>query len=167
MFRSAIRLAGAHKLPELPYSLEALQPYISAETLQYHHGKHHAAYVNKLNQLVGEKSSLAGRSLEDIIKTEDGIVFNQAAQIWNHTFYWNSMKPGGGGEPTGVLRDKIITDFSSIENFKEKFSLLAAGHFGSGWTWLVLGKDNKLNVVGGHDAMNPLRDGSGVPLLTW
>eukprot|EP00922_Rhytidocystis_sp_ex-Travisia-forbesii_P003040 GHVS01004456.1.p1 GENE.GHVS01004456.1~~GHVS01004456.1.p1 ORF type:complete len:208 (-),score=15.47 GHVS01004456.1:223-846(-) len=166
MFRSFSRLAGKHKLPELPYALDALQPYISAETLQYHHGKHHAAYVTKLNQLVDSQPSLGSKSLEDIIKTEEGVIFNQAAQIWNHTFYWHCMKPGGGGHPSGTIKEKIISDFGSVEEFKEKFSACAAGHFGSGWAWLVLGTQGKLAIVAGHDAINPLKDGSGTPLLT-
>ncbi|CEM28879.1 unnamed protein product [Vitrella brassicaformis CCMP3155] len=162
--RSAARLA--FKLPDLPYKLDALQPHISAETLSYHHGKHHAAYVNKLNQLIEGRPALASKTLEEIIKGEDGIVFNQAAQIWNHTFYWSCMKPGGGGLPTGAVKDKIDAAFGSFDAFKEQFSTAAAGHFGSGWAWLVAGDDGKLKIVGGHDAMNPMKDGSGKAILT-
>eukprot|EP00922_Rhytidocystis_sp_ex-Travisia-forbesii_P003042 GHVS01004458.1.p1 GENE.GHVS01004458.1~~GHVS01004458.1.p1 ORF type:complete len:208 (-),score=14.49 GHVS01004458.1:217-840(-) len=166
MFRSVARLSGKHKLPALPYALDALQPHISAETLQYHHGKHHAAYVTKLNLLVDAQPSLGNKSLEEIIKTEEGVVFNQAAQIWNHTFYWHCMKANGGGQPSGAIQQKIISDFGSVETFKEQFSACAAGHFGSGWAWLVLGNKGKLAIVGGHDAINPLKDGSGTPILT-
>eukprot|EP00918_Siedleckia_nematoides_P011457 GHVU01025195.1.p1 GENE.GHVU01025195.1~~GHVU01025195.1.p1 ORF type:complete len:207 (+),score=33.07 GHVU01025195.1:111-731(+) len=162
---SARRLA--HSLPSLPYAASALEPFISRETLNYHHGKHHNAYVTKLNQLIEGDSSLAHRSLEELIKTKDGIVFNQAAQIWNHTFYWNSLSPTGGGAPTGAIASKIAADFGGFDNFKQRFSEASLGHFGSGWTWLVLDpKDDKLKIVSGHDAVNPMKDGSGEAILT-
>jgi Fe-Mn family superoxide dismutase len=154
----------AFTLPELPYSKDALAPHISAETLDYHHGKHHAAYVNNLNKLVDADPSLAGKSLEDIVRTAKGGLFNQAAQVWNHTFYWNSLSPSGGGEPTGKVADAIKASFGSFSDFKEKLSATAAGHFGSGWAWLV--KDgSKLAIVDTHDAGNPLTEGK-TPLLT-
>ncbi|KAF8822092.1 superoxide dismutase SOD2 [Cardiosporidium cionae] len=138
-------------------------------------GKHHAAYVNKLNQLIQGKPELEEKSLENLIKTQEGIIFNQAAQIWNHSFYWNCMKPGGGGEPYGLIKSKILESFGSVESFREKFSATAAGHFGSGWAWLILNKSGKLDIIGGHDASNPMKgdcnsvyiaDGNGTSILT-
>ena len=154
----------AFTLPELPFAKDALAPHISAETLDFHHGKHHAAYVNKLNELVGADASLAGKSLEDLIRTSSGPVFNQAAQIWNHTFYWHSMRPGGGGEPTGAVGDAIAKHFGSFGDFKTKFSATAVGHFGSGWAWLVKVGD-RLEIAQSHDAGNPMTEGK-TPLLT-
>ncbi len=146
----------AFTLPELPYKKDALAPHISAETLEYHHGKHHAAYVNNLNKLLDGKE--AGKSLEDIIKSSDGGVFNNAAQIWNHTFYWHSMKPNGGGQPTGDLADAIKRDFGSFDKLKEDFSQAAATQFGSGWAWLVL-HDGKLSVTKTGNADLPMKHG--------
>jgi Fe-Mn family superoxide dismutase len=146
----------AFQLPPLPYSNDALAPHISAETLSFHHGKHHAAYVAKLNGFVEADKSLENKSLEDIVKTSSGPVFNNAAQVWNHTFYWNSMKPGGGGEPTGRIADAIRQTFGSFDAFKEKFSKTAEGHFASGWAWLVK-EGNGLAIVDTHDADTPLR----------
>jgi len=154
----------AFTLPELPYAKDALSPHISAETLDFHHGKHHQAYVTKLNSLVEADSSLAGKSLEELIRTTKGGVFNQAAQVWNHTFYWNSMSPSGGGEPTGAIADAIKKSFGSFADFKERFSASAVGHFASGWAWLVKDGD-KLEVVDLHDAGNPLTMGKK-PILT-
>ena len=154
----------AFTLPELPYAKDALSPHISAETLDFHHGKHHQAYVTKLNSLVEADSSLAGKSLEELIRTTKGGVFNQAAQVWNHTFYWNSMSPSGGGEPKGAIADAIKKSFGSFSDFKERFSAAAAGHFASGWAWLVKDGD-KLEVVDLHDAGNPLTLGKK-PILT-
>ena len=154
----------AFELPDLPYAKDALAPHISKETLEYHYGKHHAGYVKKLNAAVEGDSSLAGKSLEDLIKTKSGGVFNNAAQIWNHTFYWNSLSPNGGGEPTGAIKDAIDKSFGSFDAFKEKFSAEAKGHFGSGWAWLVKNGD-KLEIVSTHDAGNPLTDGKK-PVLT-
>jgi superoxide dismutase, Fe-Mn family len=146
----------AFQLPPLPYSNDALAPHISAETLSFHHGKHHAAYVTKLNGFVEADPSLANKSLEEIIKTTSGPVFNNAAQVWNHTFYWNSMKPGGGGAPTGRIADAINSAFGSFDAFKEKFSKVAEGHFASGWAWLVKDGQGKVEIIDTHDAGTPL-----------
>lgn len=153
----------AFTLPELPYPKDALAPHVSAETLEFHHGKHHNAYVTKLNALTEGKPE-ANKSLEDLIKTTSGGLFNQAAQVWNHTFYWNCMSPNGGGEPTGAIADAIKKDFGSFADFKEKFSAVAAGQFGSGWAWLY--KDNgKLSVVSTPNAENPIQQNK-TPILT-
>ncbi|WP_375768934.1 superoxide dismutase [Archangium gephyra] len=144
-------------LPELPYAKDALAPHISAETLEYHHGKHHAAYVTNLNKLLEGKPE-ASRSLEEVILGSDGGVFNNAAQVWNHTFYWNCMKPNGGGRPTGELADAITRDFGSFERFREEFANAAATQFGSGWAWLVLEK-GKLAVTKTGNADLPLKHG--------
>ena len=158
----------AFELPSLPWSEDALDPYISAKTISFHHGKHHAAYVSKLNAAI-EGTPMAEKSLEEIIKETAGDaakkgVFNNAAQIWNHTFFWNSMKPGGGGEPTGDLAAKINASFGSYAKFKEEFSNAALTLFGSGWTWLV---DNggKLEIVQTFNADTPIT-GSAKPLMT-
>jgi len=155
----------AFTLPELPYSKDALAPHISAETLDFHHGKHHQAYVTKLNELVAADSSLAGKSLEDLIKTTSGGVFNQAAQVWNHTFYWHSMKPGGGGEPTGAVADGIKKAFGSFADFKTKFSNTTIGQFGSGWAWLVKNSGGAYEIVATSNAGCPLTEGK-TPILT-
>ena len=147
-------------LPELPFAKNALAPHISEKTLEFHYGKHHAGYVTKLNAAIEADASLAGKSLEDLVRTASGGVFNNAAQVWNHTFYWQSMSPDGGGEPTGAVADAINASFGSFGEFKTQFSAAAGGHFGSGWAWLVKDGD-KLAVVGTHDAGNPLTD-SGV-----
>jgi Fe-Mn family superoxide dismutase len=152
------------KLPELPYAIDALAPHISKETLEFHHGKHHATYVNNLNGLVEKDPTLAGKSLEDIILSSSGPLFNQAAQVWNHTFYWNSLSPNGGGEPTGAIAKAIEESFGSFANFKEQFSKVAVGHFASGWAWLVKDGD-KLAIVDSHDAGCPLTQGKK-PILT-
>jgi len=154
----------AFTLPELPYSKDALAPHISAETLDFHHGKHHNAYVTKLNDFVSKDAALGGKSLEDLVRTAKGGLFNQAAQVWNHTFYWHSMKPGGGGEPTGAIADAIKKNFGSFGDFKTKFSTAAAGQFGSGWAWLVKDGD-KLDIVTTSNAGCPLTDGK-TPVLT-
>jgi Fe-Mn family superoxide dismutase len=151
-------------LPELPYAKDALAPHLSAETLEFHHGKHHAAYVNNLNNFAKDDTSLAGKSIEDLVRTSSGKVFNNAAQVWNHTFYWHSMRPGGGGEPTGAVADAIQKSFGSFAAFKEKFSAVAAGHFGSGWAWLVKNGDT-LEVLDSHVAGCPLTAGKS-PILT-
>jgi Fe-Mn family superoxide dismutase len=152
-------------LPFLPYDKTALAPHISAETLEYHHGKHHQAYVTNLNKLLEGKPE-AQKSLEDLIASSGaGPVFNNAAQVWNHTFYWHSMKPAGGGEPSGDLADAIKRDFGSFAKFSEDFSSAAATQFGSGWAWLVLGKDKKLAVTKTPNADLPLLHGQ-TPLLT-
>src|SRR5690606_21180704 len=151
--------------PPLPYAKNALAPYISEETLNFHHGKHHNAYVTNLNNLIGDDS----RSLEQIMKdtvndASKAGVFNNAAQVWNHTFYWHSMKPNGGGKPTGPIADKINADFGSYEKFVEEFKNAGATQFGSGWAWLVL-DGGKLKVTKTQNAACPLTDGA-TPLLT-
>jgi Fe-Mn family superoxide dismutase len=142
-------------LPNLPYSKDALAPHISAETLEYHHGKHHAAYVNNLNKLLEGKPD-ANKNLEEIIKTSEGGIFNNAAQIWNHTFYWSSMKPNGGGQPSGDLAQAITRDFGSFDKLKEELSNAAATQFGSGWAWLVL-HNGKLAVEKTANADLPMK----------
>jgi Fe-Mn family superoxide dismutase len=144
-------------LPDLPYSKDALAPHISAETLEFHHGKHHAAYVNNLNKLLEGKPE-ANKSLEEVILGSDGGVFNNAAQVWNHTFYWHCMKPNGGGRPTGDLADAINRDFGSFEKFREEFANAAATQFGSGWAWLVL-DNGKLKVTKTANADLPMKHG--------
>ena len=153
----------AFELPALPYEKNALEPHISAETLDFHHGKHHATYVAKLNGLV-EGTELAEKSLEEIIKSSDGGVFNNAAQIWNHTFYWHSMKPNGGGKPTGAIAAKIDEDFGSYDAFVEAFKAAGATQFGSGWAWLVL-DNGKLKVEKTGNAELPMTKGQ-TALLT-
>ena len=151
-------------LPELPYAQDALAPHISKETLEYHHGKHHKAYVDKLNTLTEGKPE-ANKSLEELIKTTKGGVFNNAAQIWNHTFYWNCLKPNGGGAPTGAVEKAINDSFGSFEEFKNLFTTTAAGLFGSGWAWLVKDSDGSLGIEALSNAGNPLTSGQ-IPLLT-
>lgn len=154
----------AFTLPSLPYALDALAPHISKETLEYHHGKHHAAYVNNLNNLV-KGTENESKSLEDIIKNSSGGMFNNAAQVWNHTFYWNSMSPNGGGAPTGKVLDGINAKWGSFDSFKEEFNKSAAGNFGSGWTWLVKKTDGSFDIVNTDDAETPLTT-SDVALMT-
>ena len=154
----------AYELPALPYDLNALEPQISKETLEYHYGKHHAGYVKNLNGLVvGTEFENSG--LEAIVKKADGGIFNNGAQVWNHTFYWNCMAPDGGGEPTGALLNAIKSDFGSFEAFKEQFSKAAATLFGSGWAWLVKSPSGKLEIVQESNAGNPLRSGKE-PIMT-
>jgi len=148
----------AFTLPPLPYEKNALAPHISAETLDYHHGKHHQAYVTNLNKLIEGKPE-ASKTLEEIILASEAGVFNNAAQIWNHTFYWHCMKPSGGGQPTGDLADAIQRDFGGVEKFAEEFSNAATTQFGSGWAWLVLGKDKKLAVTKTANADLPMKHG--------
>jgi Fe-Mn family superoxide dismutase len=153
-----------HELPELPYAKNALEPHISEETLEYHYGKHHATYVNKLNTLVGG-TEFESMSLEDIINKASGGIFNNAAQVWNHTFYWNCLSPNGGGEPEGELATAIEKAFNSFDEFKKQFTESAIGNFGSGWTWLVKNADGQLEIVNTGNAGNPMTDGKK-PLLT-
>jgi superoxide dismutase, Fe-Mn family len=154
----------AFELPELPYGKDALAPVISAETLEYHHDKHHAAYVANLNKLV-EGTEYAGKSLEQIIASAPaGGIFNNAAQVWNHTFYFNGLSPNGGGEPSGALAAAIAKAFGSFSGFKEKMTASATGNFGSGWTWLVRNASGGLEIVNTSNAGNPLTDGK-TPLL--
>jgi superoxide dismutase, Fe-Mn family len=148
----------AFSLPPLPYDKNALAPHISAETLDFHYGKHHQAYVTNLNKLLEGKPE-ANKSLEEVILSSDGGVFNNAAQVWNHTFYWSSMKPNGGGQPTGDLAAAITRDFGSFEKFSEAFTNAGTTQFGSGWAWLVLGKDKKLAVTKTPNADLPLKHG--------
>jgi superoxide dismutase, Fe-Mn family len=152
------------ELPTLPYDLNALAPHISKETLEYHHGKHHQAYVNNLNNLV-KGTEFENMSLEDIIRKSSGGIFNNAAQIWNHTFYFNCFKPNGGGEPTGALADAIKNTFGSFKDFKDKMSQAAATQFGSGWAWLVKNAQGKLEILATSNAGNPMTEGK-TPLLT-
>ncbi|OXR48447.1 superoxide dismutase [Fe] [Pusillimonas sp. T2] len=154
----------AFTLPELPYAMDALAPTISKETLEFHYGKHHQAYVTNLNNLVAG-TEFESASLEEIVKKSSGGVFNNAAQVWNHTFYWNSMSPNGGGEPTGKLADAINAKWGSVAAFKEAFNKSAAGNFGSGWTWLVKKADGSLDIVNTSNAATPLTT-SDVALLT-
>jgi Fe-Mn family superoxide dismutase len=147
------------ELPALPYDKKALAPHISEETLEFHHGKHHAAYVNKLNELLAGKPE-ASKSLEDVIMgAGEGPVFNNAAQIWNHTFYWSSMKPNGGGKPTGDLAAAIERDFGGFDKFSAAFADAGATQFGSGWAWLVQNKDGKLAVTKTPNADLPMKHG--------
>jgi len=155
----------AFELPALPYEKTALEPHISAETLDFHHGKHHNTYVTKLNGLV-EGTELEGKTLEEIIKTSSGGVFNNAAQIWNHTFYWNSLSPNGGGEPTGAVADAINAAFGSFEAFQAKFNDMAVNNFGSSWTWLVKKADGSLDIVNTSNAATPITEEGLTPLMT-
>jgi len=155
----------AFELPALPYAINALEPHISQETLEFHHGKHHNTYVTKLNGLL-EGTDLANKSLEEIIKTSEGGVFNNAAQIWNHTFYWNSLSPNGGGQPTGALADAINAAFGSFEEFQAKFNDKAVNNFGSSWTWLVKKADGSLDIVNTSNAGTPITEEGVTPLIT-
>jgi Fe-Mn family superoxide dismutase len=152
-----------HKLPELPYAMDALEPHISRETLEYHYGKHHKTYVDNLNKLI-PGTEFENLSLEEIIKKSSGGIFNNAAQIWNHSFYWNCLSPKGG-EPAGALADAINKSFGSIDEFKQKFSQTAITTFGSGWGWLVKNAAGDLEIVSTSNAGCPLTDGK-TPLLT-
>ncbi|MDF2445787.1 MAG: superoxide dismutase [Moraxellaceae bacterium] len=153
----------AIELPPLPYDKSALEPHLTAETLEFHHGKHHNAYVVNLNNLI-KGTDLESKSLEEIIKASAGDaskagVFNNSAQIWNHTFYWNGMKPNGGGKPTGAIAAKIDTDLGGYDKFVELFKAAATTQFGSGWAWLVLNKDGKLEVTKTPNADLPMAHG--------
>lgn len=153
------------KLPDLPYDMDALNPHISKETLEYHYGKHHKAYVDKLNAAI-EGGKYEKMSLDDMVRESKGEakVFNNAAQTWNHTFYWNCLSPNGGGEPSGAIADAIKSSFGSFETFKEQFSDKSATLFGSGWAWVVKDGD-KLSIVQTKDADNPMTSGQ-TPILT-
>ena len=155
----------AIELPALPYAKNALAPFISEETLEFHYGKHHQTYVDKLNGLL-PGSEFEGKSLEEIVKTSSGGVFNNAAQIWNHTFYWHCLAPNAGGEPTGAIADAIAASFGSFAAFKEQFNPSAVNNFGSSWTWLVKKADGGLAIVNTSNAATPLTDASTKPLLT-
>lgn len=155
----------AFELPALPYAKDALAPHISAETLEFHHGKHHKTYVDKLNGLI-PGTEFEGKSLEDIIKTSSGGVFNNAAQIWNHTFYWHCLSPNGGGAATGAVAEAINKAFGSFEKFKEDFTNSSINNFGSSWTWLVKKADGSVAIVNTSNAGTPLTDTSVTPILT-
>jgi Fe-Mn family superoxide dismutase len=144
-----------HTLPQLPYALDALAPHISKETMEFHYGKHHQTYVTNLNNLI-KGTEFESASLEDIIKKSSGGVFNNAAQVWNHTFYWMGLKPNGGGAPTGALADAINAKWGSFDKFKEEFAKCAVGTFGSGWAWLVKKPDGSLDLVSTSNAATPL-----------
>ena len=154
----------AHELPALPYAKDALQPHISAETLEYHYGKHHNAYVTNLNNLI-KGTDFETLSLEDIVLKSSGGIFNNAAQVWNHTFYWNCLSPNGGGEPAGALAAAINAKFGSFAAFKEEFSKCAVGTFGSGWAWLVKNADGSVELMSTSNAGTPLTTDK-TPLLT-
>ncbi len=154
----------AFTLPPLPYALDALAPHISKETLEFHYGKHHQTYVTNLNNLVAG-TEFESSSLEDIIKKSSGGVFNNAAQVWNHTFYWDSLSPNGGGEPTGELLAAINAKWGSVYSFKEAFNKSGAGNFGSGWTWLVKQADGSLDIVNTSNAATPITT-ADKPLFT-
>jgi Fe-Mn family superoxide dismutase len=153
-----------HVLPELPYAKNALEPHISAETLEFHYGKHHATYVDKLNGMI-EGTEFESASLEEIILGSSGGIFNNAAQIWNHSFYWDGLSPNGGGKPEALLADAIDSEFGSFEQFKEAFTASALANFGSGWTWLVKNSSGSLEIVNTDDAANPMNAGH-TPILT-
>lgn len=155
----------AIELPALPYAQDALEPHISSNTLSFHYGKHHAGYVKKLNAAIEKDASLQGKSLEELVKGTSGGVFNNAAQVWNHTFYWNSMSPNGGGAPTGDLAAAIDSAFGSFDDFKAAFGAAAGGQFGSGWAWLVKNASGALEIVTTSNAATPLTDGV-TPILT-
>jgi len=153
-----------HELPPLPYAADALAPHISRETLEYHHGKHHRAYVDKLNGLI-EGTKFSEMSLEEIVLQSSDEIFNNAAQAWNHAFYWNCLSPRGGGEPSTELRQELISTFESMAAFKEKFSKAAVTTFGAGWAWLVRNKAGTLEIVSAKNADTPMRNGQ-TALLT-
>ncbi|QTP60492.1 superoxide dismutase [Fe] [Billgrantia antri] len=152
------------ELPALPYDRNALEPHISAETLDYHYGKHHQAYVTKLNELI-EGTDETDKSLEEIIQSSSGSLFNQAAQVWNHTFYWHCLAPNGGGEPSGALAEAIQARFGSFAQFKQAFSDSAVANFGAGWTWLIKTADGGVDIVNTSNADTPIAHGQ-TPLLT-
>jgi len=154
----------AFELPKLPYNLDALEPHISKNTIEFHYGKHHQAYVTNLNNLI-TGTAFEKSTLEDIIRKSTAGIFNNGAQIWNHTFYWNSFKPKGGGEPTGDLANKILKSFGSFAEFKDKFSKASATLFGAGWAWLVQNHDGALEIIQESNAGNPLKNNLN-PLLT-
>ena len=153
-----------HSLPPLPYAMDALTPHISKETLEFHYGKHHQTYVTNLNNLI-KGGEFENATLEEIVKKSAGGIFNNAAQIWNHSFYWNSLSPKGGGAPTGPLATAIDKKWGSFEEFKKAFQTSALGNFGSGWTWLVKKADGSVDLANTSNAATPLT-GADKPLLT-
>ena len=154
----------AFELPPLPYEMDALEPFISKNTLEFHYGKHHLTYVNNLNKLV-PGTEFENSGLEEMVLKAEGGIFNNAAQVWNHTFYWNCLSPNGGGEPKGELAESIKECFGSFAEFKEQFSIASATLFGSGWTWLVSNEEGDLEIIQESNAGNPMRNGY-TPLLT-
>jgi Fe-Mn family superoxide dismutase len=153
------------ELPPLPYAMDALEPAISRQTLEFHHGKHHLAYINKVNELI-EGTHFAGETLIEMIKSADGALFNNASQAWNHTFYFETFSPNGGGKPSGKLADAINKKWGDFETFKKEFSNDAVSLFGAGWTWLVQTADRNLEIMKESNAGNPMRQGH-TPLLTF
>lgn len=153
-----------HELPALPYAMDALAPHISKETFEFHYGKHHQAYVTNLNNLI-KGTEFENATLEEIIKKSSAGIFNNSAQVWNHTFFWHSMKPGGGGTPSGALAAAIDKKWGSFDAFKDAFTKSAVGNFGSGWTWLVKKPDGALDIVNTSNAGTPIT-GADQPLLT-
>ena len=153
------------ELPALPYAMDALEPHISKETLEFHYGKHHQTYVTKLNGLV-PGSEFEGKTLEEVVKSSSGGVFNNSAQIWNHTFYWHCLSPSGGGEATGAIAEAIVAAFGSFDAFKEEFTNSAINNFGSSWTWLVKNADGSISIVNTSNAATPLTEEGVTPLLT-
>ena len=154
----------AIELPPLPFERTALEPHISAETLDFHHGKHHQTYVTNVNNLI-KGTEFENQGLEDIVRKSSGGLFNNAAQVWNHTFYWQSLSPRGGGDPSGKLADAIVKAFGTVDKFREDFSKTAIGTFGSGWAWLVQRPDGSLGLVSTANAATPLT-GADRALLT-
>lgn len=152
------------ELPPLPYAKDALEPHLSAKTLTLHHDKHHQTYLDKLKKAIAD-TPLAEKSVEEIIQTQRGDVFDNAAQFWNHDFYWQCMSPDGGGEPGGALADAIRRDIGSVDDFKQRFAEAATAQFGSGWAWLAVGADGKLRVFSTTDAETPLQNFQ-IPILT-
>jgi superoxide dismutase, Fe-Mn family len=153
-----------HTLPPLPYAIDALQPHISKETLEFHYGKHHQAYATNLNNLI-KGTEFENSPLDEIVKKSSGGIFNNAAQIWNHTFYWNSLSPKGGGQPTGALAAAMDAKWGSFDAFKEAFTKSAVGNFGSSWTWLVKKADGSLDIVNTSNAATPVTT-ADKPLIT-
>jgi Fe-Mn family superoxide dismutase len=153
------------ELSPLPYAMDALEPFISRQTLEFHHGKHHQAYVNKVNELI-EGTDFAKKTLVEMIQSADGVLFNNASQAWNHTFYFETFSPKGGGKPSGKLADAINKKWGSFENFKQEFNNASGTLFGSGWAWLVQTKDKSLEIIKESNAGNPIRQGH-TPLLTF
>lgn len=153
-------------LPDLPYQKNALAPHISEETINYHYGKHHKTYVDKLNAALEQNAEFSGKSLEEIVKSSTGPIFNNAAQVWNHTFYWHCLSPNGGGKPTGKILELIEKNFGSFEAFSEKFTNNAINNFGSGWTWLVQKGKDQLEIINTSNAETPLTNENVNVLLT-
>lgn len=154
----------AFSLPQLPWAKDALAPHMSAETIEYHYGKHHLAYINKANELIAGTPN-EGKSLEELIMSTSGVLFNQVAQVWNHTFFWHCLSPNGGGAPTGKLGEAIDAQFGSFAKFKEEFSKAAIGQFGSGWAWLSKDGQGKLVIHSTSNAGTPMTEGK-TALLT-